>query len=376
MQHNLRDFLRHGGHGQYVVSQRNDSIRQAISIKSLFPGYPGLRSDFSDRLDRVIADNTRALLNALTPPDTVPWVTEADLRDVSDAKEAVLREWDMRLTAIFEEYQSHPQRLRPLRTAMEERLLRAFAGLINQLRQQDLGIERYIWRSRDDAQVRDSHAEYDDQVFSWDEPPAGGHPGQAHNCRCFAEPVASLLPNDAVLAQYAPTVDSLPLGSGSVRRLANGLLARSLAGLAAYAALEANNMLQGFVQAAREQSVRDAAAIMGADLASVEGLLAAQAFAQAKVLAENGFLSGAQERGDRARVIAEAIGLYEMYQTGLFTLPNEDAFAVVNLARRLAAEALDALDAGRLVPDDGSLAQGWVEVFPELTEDEIGRAHV
>ena len=145
-----------------MVSQRNDSIRQAISIKSLFPGYPGLRSDFSDRLDRVIADNTRALLNALTPPDTVPWVTEADLRDVSDAKEAVLREWDMRLTAIFEEYQSHPQRLRPLRTAMEERLLRAFAGLINQLRQQDLGIERYIWRSRDDAQVRDSHAEYDD----------------------------------------------------------------------------------------------------------------------------------------------------------------------------------------------------------------------
>ena len=62
--------------------------------------------------------------------------------------------------------------------------------------------------------------------------------------------------------------------------------------------------------------------------------------------------------------------MYEMYQTGLFTLPNEDAFAVVNLARRLAAEALDALDAGRLVPDDGSLAQGWVEVFPELTEDE------
>jgi hypothetical protein len=82
------------------------------------------------------------------------------------------------LTAIFEEYDTHPQRLRPLQAAMEERLLRAFAGLINQLRQQDLGIERYIWRSQDDAKVRDSHADYDDQVFRWDEPPAGGHPGR------------------------------------------------------------------------------------------------------------------------------------------------------------------------------------------------------
>jgi len=172
MQHNLREFLRHGGSGQYVFASQNGAVygyRAGISIKSL-------RADFTDQLDRVIADNTRMLLNALTPPDTVPRVSEDDLRDVSDAKEEALRQWDARLTAIFEEYETHPQRLRPLRTAMEERLLRAFAGLINQLRQQDLGIERYIWRSQDDAKVRDSHAEHDDQVFRWDEPPAGGGP--------------------------------------------------------------------------------------------------------------------------------------------------------------------------------------------------------
>ena len=63
------------------------------------------------------------LLNALTQPDTVPRVTEADLRDVSDAKEDVLRQWDARLTTIFEEYQTHPQRLPPLRVAMEGRKL-------------------------------------------------------------------------------------------------------------------------------------------------------------------------------------------------------------------------------------------------------------
>ena len=373
MQHNLREFLRHGGSSQYVIARQNGAVygyRAAISVKSLFPGYADLRADFTEQLDRVIAENTRLLLNALTPPDTVPSVIAADLRDVSDAKEEALRQWDARLTDIFDEYQTHPQRLRPLRTSMEERLLRAFAGLINQLRQQDLGIERYIWRSRDDSKVRDSHAMYDDRVFRWDEPPAGGHPGQAHNCRCYAEPVAPGSRNDVILAELTLPADSFPTSGGIVRRLANGLLARSPAGMAAYAALEANNLLQGFVQSAREQRVRDAAAILGADLGTIEGLLAAQSYAQALVLAENGFLSGSPERGDRARVIAEAIGLYEMYRPGLFTLPNENALDAVNLARRLAAEALAALDAGRLVIEEGSLSQGWVEVFPELTEDE------
>jgi len=33
-------------------------------------------------------------------------VTDADLRDVSDAKEEALRQWDARLSAIFEEYET------------------------------------------------------------------------------------------------------------------------------------------------------------------------------------------------------------------------------------------------------------------------------
>jgi len=214
MQHSFREFLRHGGHGQYIVTRQNGVIfgrRDAISIKSLFPGYADLLAAFSEQLDRTIADNTRMLLNALTPPDTVPWVTEAELRDVSDAKEEALRQWNERLVAIFDVYKTHPQRLRALRTSMEERLLRAFAGLINQLRQQDLGVERYIWRSQDDAKVRDSHAEYDDNVFRWDEPPAGGHPGQPHNCRCYAEPIGVDAPNDATLIEYVPTEGGYPL---------------------------------------------------------------------------------------------------------------------------------------------------------------------
>ena len=86
MHHNLREFLRHGGSGQYVFARQNGAVygyRAGISIKSVFPGYAELRADFADQLDRVIADNSRMLLNALTPPDSVPWVTEAECGDVS-----------------------------------------------------------------------------------------------------------------------------------------------------------------------------------------------------------------------------------------------------------------------------------------------------
>lgn len=372
MRHNLRDFLRNGGHGQYLVSQRNGSIRQAISIKSLFPGYAGLRSDFSDRLDQVIADNTRALQNALTPPDAAPWVTEADLRDVSDAKEAVLREWDTRLTAIFEAYQSHPQRLRPLRTAMEERLLRAFAGLINQLRQQDLGIERYIWRSRDDPQVRDSHAEYDDQVFRWDEPPAGGHPGQAHNCRCYAEPVASPLPSEVVLAQYAPAAE-IP-----VEALFRGILGRAVALtpqgavalLALWKALEVSNGLQEFTERATERRLNRAADILGVDLGSAEGLLAAIAHELVQETVITGFGSSLPKTVDAAQIAGQAAALFEMSNPGTIQQVAEGDRATQLALGVFVQRAYNAFSEGRLRLRDGKIADGWVEVFPELTDGE------
>lgn len=46
----------------------------------------------------------------------------------------------------------------------------------------------YVWRTRRDGKVRSSHAEREGQVFAWDDPPEGGHPGEDHGCRCTAEP--------------------------------------------------------------------------------------------------------------------------------------------------------------------------------------------
>jgi len=46
----------------------------------------------------------------------------------------------------------------------------------------------YIWRTMEDEKVRDSHAVREGKVYNWNLPPEGGHPGEDHNCRCWAEP--------------------------------------------------------------------------------------------------------------------------------------------------------------------------------------------
>ena len=43
----------------------------------------------------------------------------------------------------------------------------------------------YIWRCVGDGKVRSSHADRDGQIFSWNEAPEGGHPGEEYNCRCI-----------------------------------------------------------------------------------------------------------------------------------------------------------------------------------------------
>jgi SPP1 gp7 family putative phage head morphogenesis protein len=65
-------------------------------------------------------------------------------------------------------------------------------GQLNELRQTDLGITDYVWRTAGDERVRESHAENDGETFGWDDPPEEtGHPGEDINCRCIAEPVFS-----------------------------------------------------------------------------------------------------------------------------------------------------------------------------------------
>ncbi|MEM9010647.1 MAG: phage minor head protein [Pseudomonadota bacterium] len=190
MHHTFSEFLRTGAEGEFVLSRSSKGTvgrRTGWSVKNTFPNYSDLRAAFNARLNEAVRDNAQALIEAYSKFLEGP-ISPDDLPDVSDAVEQTLDEWDSRLTVIWAEWNSHPQRLRPVRQSMEERLLRGFTGLVGELRQRALGVEFYVWRSEDDEKVRRAHAVYDDQVFRWDDPPEDGHPGQAINCRCRAEP--------------------------------------------------------------------------------------------------------------------------------------------------------------------------------------------
>jgi SPP1 gp7 family putative phage head morphogenesis protein len=63
-----------------------------------------------------------------------------------------------------------------------------FYGDLNRVRQGDLGITRFVWRTVRDNRVREEHQELDGEVFTWGEAPEGG-PGEAVLCRCYADPV-------------------------------------------------------------------------------------------------------------------------------------------------------------------------------------------
>lgn len=72
-------------------------------------------------------------------------------------------------------------------------------GQINIARQREIGGTGYIWRTSHDRRVRGtpggafphahpSHFARDGKRFTYDNPPEGGHPGEAILCRCNAEP--------------------------------------------------------------------------------------------------------------------------------------------------------------------------------------------
>ena len=64
-------------------------------------------------------------------------------------------------------------------------------------RQEDSGVVKYEWSTMQDERVRDSHADCDGEIFTWDgnvsdggvSKPDGNNPGEDYQCRCFAVPI-------------------------------------------------------------------------------------------------------------------------------------------------------------------------------------------
>jgi SPP1 gp7 family putative phage head morphogenesis protein len=71
------------------------------------------------------------------------------------------------------------------------------ASALTEARSVSVGSDAYIWRTAGDSDVRESHADMENETVRWVSPPTldgmTGHAGNFPNCRCFAEPIFSNL---------------------------------------------------------------------------------------------------------------------------------------------------------------------------------------
>lgn len=67
------------------------------------------------------------------------------------------------------------------------------ASVLLEARARSVGSKGYIWRTSEDADVRDSHKKMNGEFVSWDAPPTldklTGHAGCLPYCRCYEDPV-------------------------------------------------------------------------------------------------------------------------------------------------------------------------------------------
>jgi len=70
-----------------------------------------------------------------------------------------------------------------------EVLALGYNGKLSEVRQKEADVKKYRWITMGDDKVRPSHVANSGQIFTWDSPPATGHPGTEYNCRCGSEPI-------------------------------------------------------------------------------------------------------------------------------------------------------------------------------------------
>lgn len=163
--------------------------------------YARRTSDFNkEQLGRQVQAAFSVPLSALEPQVTVR-IEEFAAINVDLITSVSGRYFDRIRQDVEEAFDSgeHPDTLADTleeRTGMSENDARRIArdqigklnANLNQDRQERMGVTGYTWRTMQDERVREEHAILEGEHFEWDDPPEDGHPGEAIQCRCYAEP--------------------------------------------------------------------------------------------------------------------------------------------------------------------------------------------
>lgn len=142
-------------------------------------------------LDILGADPNLADLTEAFVADNVGLIKTISSRYFDEIEQLVLRQRraGVRSTAIIQEIQERYDVSRSRAKLIARDQTNKLNGQTTKARQEQLGIEGYIWRTSKDERVRSEHAAREGNFYRWDDPPEGGHPGEPIQCRCTAEPV-------------------------------------------------------------------------------------------------------------------------------------------------------------------------------------------
>ena len=177
-------FLRSGGKSEFTVCLHR--LNRAPERKDVSFNLEPYFQRFLELLEVADSDNAAFLDERLG---------DTDGYNSGPLKQRIDDEFEARLIATLAVYEREGRDRAEIASlievdiaATEAWLLRRFENELNETRQRAAGVTHYIWQSADDSKVRSSHAERDDRVFPWDHGFPDGLPGEAHNCRCYAEP--------------------------------------------------------------------------------------------------------------------------------------------------------------------------------------------
>jgi len=206
-------------------AQRTDSLESEL-LSQLMAAIGGVRAGY-DLIAPLNEDDIRAVARAIdiySTTRTVASIARVAAIDVSTSALAIAEEaWTLnqsrllaQLTADeFSDLEKHimqgvldGKRPREVARILESRFdisknrlnlivtneTENLNAAITKRRQQDLGIDSYMWSTSGDQRVRASHRLMDRKVFRWDDPPTipgegAVHPGQPIRCRCVAQAV-------------------------------------------------------------------------------------------------------------------------------------------------------------------------------------------
>jgi SPP1 gp7 family putative phage head morphogenesis protein len=125
--------------------------------------------------------------------DLITDIVDHELDQVAEVVERGLQEGSRFTTVATEISKTFGIDARRARTIARDQTAKLNASL-TRLRQEEIGVEEYVWKSSNDERVRPTHRANAGKTFRWDTPPPiTGHPGHDVNCRCIASPVLDKL---------------------------------------------------------------------------------------------------------------------------------------------------------------------------------------